>query len=71
MALYHIMRQKSNFFIVNLSKTRFIQYFIKENLGELPGDIIEYETEKVLGKHNGFYFHTIGQKKGLQLSGGP
>ena len=53
-----------------LGKIKF-QDFIKENLGELPGDIIEYETGKVLGKHNGFYFHTIGQRKGLQLSGGP
>ncbi len=26
---------------------------------------------KVLGKHNGYWFHTIGQRKGLGLSGGP
>ena len=24
-----------------------------------------------MGKHNGFWFHTIGQRKGLGLSGGP
>ena len=25
----------------------------------------------MLGKHNGYWFHTIGQRKGLGLSGGP
>ena len=35
------------------------------------GKIVELETGKVLGKHNGYWFHTIGQRKGLGLSGGP
>ena len=33
--------------------------------------IIEFETGKKLGKHKGFWFHTIGQRKGLGLGGGP
>ncbi len=45
--------------------------FIKRYLGEKQGDIVELETGKVLGKHKGFWFHTIGQRKGLGLSGGP
>lgn len=45
--------------------------FIKRYLGEKEGKIIELETGKVLGKHKGFWFHTIGQRKGLGLSGGP
>ena len=45
--------------------------FIKKYLGEKPGDIIEMETGKILGKHKGFWFHTIGQRKGLGLGGGP
>jgi tRNA-specific 2-thiouridylase len=45
--------------------------FIRRYLGERPGDIIELETGKKLGKHKGFWFHTIGQRKGLYLSGGP
>lgn len=45
--------------------------FIKRHLGEMPGDIIDIETGKVLGRHKGFWFHTIGQRKGLGLSGGP
>jgi len=45
--------------------------FIKRYLGEKQGNIVEFETGKVLGKHNGYWFHTIGQRKGLGLSGGP
>jgi tRNA (5-methylaminomethyl-2-thiouridylate)-methyltransferase len=45
--------------------------FVKFHLGELPGDIKEWESGKVLGKHQGFWFHTHGQRKGLKLHGGP
>jgi len=45
--------------------------FIRRYLGERPGKIVELETGKVLGKHNGYWFHTIGQRRGLFLSGGP
>lgn len=45
--------------------------FIKRYLGEKEGRIIEKETGKILGTHRGFWFHTIGQRKGLGLGGGP
>ena len=45
--------------------------FIRRYLGENPGNIVEWETGKILGKHKGYWFHTIGQRKGLYLSGGP
>ncbi|MDE7153998.1 MAG: tRNA 2-thiouridine(34) synthase MnmA [Muribaculaceae bacterium] len=45
--------------------------FIRRHLGEKKGPIIEIETGKKLGEHNGYWFHTIGQRKGLGLSGGP
>ena len=45
--------------------------FIRRHLGEKKGPIIELETGKKLGEHKGFWFHTIGQRKGLGLSGGP
>ena len=45
--------------------------FIERYLGRRPGKIVELETGKVLGKHQGYWFHTIGQRKGLGLSGGP
>jgi tRNA-specific 2-thiouridylase len=45
--------------------------FIRRHLGERIGPIIEIETGKKLGEHHGYWFHTIGQRKGLGLSGGP
>ncbi|MGE5383814.1 MAG: tRNA 2-thiouridine(34) synthase MnmA [Omnitrophica WOR_2 bacterium] len=45
--------------------------FIRRYVGEKQGNIIEFETGKILGKHNGYWFHTIGQRKGLGLSQGP
>lgn len=45
--------------------------FIRRHLGEKPGPIIEIESGRKLGEHRGFWFHTIGQRKGLGLSGGP
>lgn len=45
--------------------------FIKHYLGELQGPLIEHETGKQVGTHNGFWFYTIGQRQGIGLSGGP
>jgi len=45
--------------------------FIRRHLGERPGPIVELESGRVLGEHRGYWFHTIGQRKGLGLSGGP
>lgn len=45
--------------------------FIRRHLGERKGNIIEIETGRKIGEHKGFWFHTIGQRKGLGLSGGP
>ena len=45
--------------------------FLRRYLGEREGKIVELETGKVLGTHKGYWFHTIGQRKGLFLSGGP
>lgn len=45
--------------------------FIRRHLGERPGPIIDIATGHKLGTHHGYWFHTIGQRKGLGLSGGP
>ena len=45
--------------------------FIKNQIGILPGEIRELESNKLLGEHQGFWFHTIGQRRGLKLGGGP
>lgn len=45
--------------------------FIRRHLGERPGPVVEIETGRKIGEHKGYWFHTIGQRKGLGLSGGP
>ena len=45
--------------------------FLRRHLGEKEGSVIEIETGRKIGIHRGFWYHTIGQRKGLGLSGGP
>ena len=53
-----------------LGKINYRQ-FITRLLGEKEGDAIDIETGKVIGRHKGYWFHTIGQRKGLGFGGGP
>lgn len=53
-----------------LGKIKFSD-FIKHHLGIKTGDLIEIETGKKIGEHEGFWYYTIGQRKGIGLSGGP
>lgn len=53
-----------------LGKLKFAD-FIRHHVGELPGDLIEYETGTNMGQHKGFWFYTIGQRQGIGLAGGP
>lgn len=43
--------------------------FLKNYLPINEGKIIDIETNEILGNHEGLYFYTIGQRKGLNLSG--
>jgi len=45
--------------------------FVEHHLGEQPGVIRDLSTGADLGRHRGFWFHTIGQRKGLGLGNGP
>ena len=45
--------------------------FIKHHLGEIEGQIVDLDSGKILGKHPGYYYFTIGQRSGLKLGGGP
>ncbi len=40
-------------------------------LGDKTGDIVEWESGKILGQHKGYWYYTLGQRKGLGLGGGP
>ncbi len=45
--------------------------FVKFHLGTKAGDMIDSETGKKMREHEGFWYYTIGQRKGIKLSGGP
>lgn len=64
------MERKDSQGICFLGKIKY-KDFIKEHLGTFKGEIREAETDEILGEHDGYYYHTIGQRKGLKLSGGP
>lgn len=51
-----------------------IEDFFKKYLKEKKGPIVEqvhYGVKKIIGKHKGLWFYTIGQRKGIKLAGGP
>ncbi|NUT31933.1 MAG: tRNA 2-thiouridine(34) synthase MnmA [Hamadaea sp.] len=43
------------------------QKFLRERLGEAPGDIVDAASGEVLGRHDGAFAYTVGQRKGLGL----
>lgn len=47
-----------------------IKDFLRSELGEQPaGDIID-QTGKIIGRHDGAIYYTIGQRRGLEVGGG-
>src|SRR5215468_3426526 len=41
--------------------------FLRQRLGAAPGDIVDAATGTVLGRHDGAYAYTVGQRRGLRL----
>jgi tRNA-uridine 2-sulfurtransferase len=71
------MAEKFKLPVVGLKKSVelcFVIYgiddFLRKYLKENPGKIVD-KKGKILGEHRGLWFYTIGQRKGINLSGGP
>lgn len=47
-----------------------IREFLGQYVEQQPGDIIDKQSAKLLGRHDGAIFYTIGQRHGLDLGGG-
>lgn len=47
-----------------------IREFLSNYVTTRPGDIIDKQTGKVLGRHDGAIFYTLGQRHGLHVGGG-
>lgn len=43
--------------------------FLENYLPNIPGNIVNIDTNEVVGKHIGLMYYTIGQRRGLNLSG--
>jgi len=41
--------------------------FLADRLGQAPGDIVDATTGAVIGRHEGAYSYTVGQRRGLDL----
>ena len=63
-------RRKDSQGICFLGKIKYNDY-VRRYLGENPGDVVDTDSGKVIGRHKGLWFHTIGQRHGLGLGGGP
>jgi tRNA-specific 2-thiouridylase len=54
-------------FLGRIDYREFLRYF----LGRRSGPIVELGSGRLLGRHPGHWFFTIGQRAGLGLAGGP
>jgi len=52
-------------FIGERNYQKFIHNYLKEN----PGNIIDIDTNKIIGRHNGLMNYTIGQRRNVGISG--
>lgn len=43
--------------------------YIKENISDNKGDVIDVSTNKKVGEHGGLFRYTIGQRRGLNIGG--
>ena len=48
---------------------RNFKKFLSNYLPNIPGDVIDIQTNKKVGEHIGLMYYTIGQRKGLNIGG--
>ncbi len=47
-----------------------IREFLSQYVQQIPGEIIDKKSGKILGMHDGAIFYTLGQRHGLDIGGG-
>lgn len=75
--IYNLARKEGLDFLVQKKQSQDLCFvddklrrsFIEKRLDNRPGEIVDLEG-CVLGEHDGVHHYTIGQRKGLQVSGG-
>lgn len=53
-------------FVGEIGIKEFLQNFVETE----PGDIVDIDTNNVVGRHDGALYYTIGQRHGLSVGGG-
>ena len=48
---------------------RNFKKFLENYLPAMPGEVIDIDTNEIIGKHNGLMYYTIGQRRGLDIGG--
>lgn len=48
--------------------TANVKKFLSEKIKLSEGNIVHIQTKKVLGKHNGHFLYTVGQRKGIGIA---
>ncbi|AEB41646.1 tRNA 2-thiouridine(34) synthase MnmA [Chlamydia pecorum] len=61
-------RKKDSTGICFIGKRPFKQ-FLEQFVPKKEGDIVDWDTQTILGKHEGAHYYTIGQRRGLDLGG--
>ena len=64
---FHVHKKKDSTGICFIGERKFTS-FLAEYLPASPGDIVT-ETGRVLGKHQGLMYYTMGQRQGLGIGG--
>jgi len=64
---YENVKQSQDFCFI---PPKAMENFLEKEVGNKPGNITNKEG-KILGKHNGLQYYTIGQRKKIGLPGGP
>lgn len=66
--LESVMDKKDSTGVCFIGERNFRE-FLKNYIPAQKGNIIDIDTEKIIGEHRGVYYYTIGQHKGLGIGG--
>lgn len=64
----NIAKKKDSTGICFIGERNFT-HFLENYLPNQPGDIINIDTNQIIGSHIGLMYYTIGQRKGLNIGG--
>ncbi len=64
------MKESQEVCFIKKTTEDFLRRYLKEKKGPIVEQVRD-GVQKTIGEHKGLWFYTIGQRKGIGLSGGP